>query len=168
MKLHHFPALSGARVNVIVETPKSSGVKYSYDPGSGLFLVSEILASGPGFPVSTGFIPSTNAEGVPLDVLILSEEACLQGWLLKCDLLGVIEDEHSGHRGEWIRSDRILVVPEESNRGIGSLDDPLIRAVERFLVGYHLRRGRHYRIVGRFGRRTALKFVKQSLRRTVA
>lgn len=63
-------------VNVIVETPKCSRVKYSFELESGLFRLKRALPEGMAFPFNFGFIPSTSGEdGDPLDIVILNEES---------------------------------------------------------------------------------------------
>ena len=70
-------------VNVVVETPKGSRVKYSYDPKSGFFILSKALPEGMVFPFNFGFVPQTLADdGDPLDVLVLNEEQLISGCLL--------------------------------------------------------------------------------------
>ena len=74
----------GKCLNVIVETPKGSRVKYAYDIESGFFLLSKALPEGMVFPFNFGFVPKTlAADGDPLDVLILNEEPLISGCLLK-------------------------------------------------------------------------------------
>ena len=58
----------------IIETPKGSRNKFSYDPETGLFKLGGLLPEGMLFPFDFGFVPSTLGEnGEPLDVLVLME-----------------------------------------------------------------------------------------------
>src|SRR5690242_7371290 len=62
-------------VVVIVETPKGSRNKYSFDPTDKIFSLSRVLPAGMAFPYDFGFVPSTRAgDGDPLDVLVLMDE----------------------------------------------------------------------------------------------
>ena len=67
-------------LQVIIETPKGSRVKYAYDPPTGMLIVSKVLPAGMVFPFNFGFVPKTlAADGDALDVLILNEEPLIAG-----------------------------------------------------------------------------------------
>jgi inorganic pyrophosphatase len=71
-------------VNVVIETPKGSCIKYAYDAECGLFALKRALPQGFAFPFNFGFVPSTLGEdGDPLDILILNEEPLFPGCLVK-------------------------------------------------------------------------------------
>ena len=62
-------------LNVIIETPKGSRNKYTYDEPRGLFKLGGVLPAGASFPFDFGFVPSTvGGDGDPLDVLVLMDE----------------------------------------------------------------------------------------------
>jgi inorganic pyrophosphatase len=76
----------------IIETPKGRRNKFKYEPGSGLFSLSNLLPRGFSFPFDFGFIPSTLAEdGDALDALVLMDEPAHFGCFLKVRLVGVVE-----------------------------------------------------------------------------
>ena len=64
-------------INVVVEIPKGSSIKYEIDPKSGGISVDRILFSAIFYPCNYGFIPQTKDEGGedgtadPIDVFIL-------------------------------------------------------------------------------------------------
>ena len=79
-------------VNIVIETPKGSRVKYSYDPETGMLELKKALPEGMAFSFNFGFIPGTEAEdGDPLDVLVLNEEPLVPGCLVKARLVAVIQ-----------------------------------------------------------------------------
>jgi inorganic pyrophosphatase len=95
-------------VNVIIETPKGSRVKYAYDLDVGLFQVKKALPEGMTFPFNFGFIPGTAAEdGDPLDIFILNEEPLVPGCLLKVTVAGVIKAKQI-EDGKSVRNDRVF------------------------------------------------------------
>jgi inorganic pyrophosphatase len=60
------------RVQMIVETPRGSAIKYKLDEVSGLFTVSRSLTAGLSYPFDWGFVPGTRSEdGDPVDALCL-------------------------------------------------------------------------------------------------
>src|SRR6266704_3252520 len=83
-------------LNVVVDTPKGSAIKFKYDSSNRIYKVSHILPPGTVFPFDFGSIPSTLAEdGDPLDVLILMEQPSFAGCLVPVRLVGVLEAEQT-------------------------------------------------------------------------
>ena len=81
-------------IQVVIETPKGSRNKYSFDPDQRVFALKKVLPAGMTFPYDFGFIPSTQAEdGDPSDVLVLMDEPAFPGCLLRCRLIGIIEGQ---------------------------------------------------------------------------
>lgn len=60
---------------VVVETPKGSRCKYSWDPSIEALELSGLLPVGMSFPLDFGMVPGTVAEdGHPVDVLVIGDE----------------------------------------------------------------------------------------------
>ena len=130
------------KINVIIETPKGSGTKYTYDPETSLFKLSKILPQGMDFPLHFGFIPHTKGEdGDPLDVLVLLDETTYPGTLIECNVLGVIVAAQTEKNGETIRNDRLITAAVKSHRygeytGLKDLDKNFIEEVINFFITY--------------------------------
>src|SRR5580698_6307855 len=78
-------------LQVIVETPKGSRNKFSFDPDQEIFALKKVLPAGMNFPYDFGFLPRTLAEdGDPIDVLLLMDEPAFPGVLVRSRLIGVI------------------------------------------------------------------------------
>src|SRR5437016_3453092 len=98
-------------VNIVIETPKGSRVKYGYDEKTGMLELKQALPEGMVFPFNFGFIPGTTAEdGDPLDVLVLNEEALIPGCLVKARLIAIIAAEQKERDGEKTRNDRLIAM----------------------------------------------------------
>jgi inorganic pyrophosphatase len=111
---HELDRKSGT-CRAIIETPKGRRSKFDYDPRTRTFCLKTILPEGMSFPLDFGFIPSTlAADGDPLDVMVLADEATAVGALLKVRLIGVIEAEET-EQGRTERNDRILAVAKVSH-----------------------------------------------------
>src|SRR6202166_3169868 len=81
-------------LQVIVETPKGSRNKFSFDVDQEIFSLKKVLPAGMAFPYDFGFLPRTLApDGDPIDVLVLMDEPAFPGCLLLARLIGVIEGE---------------------------------------------------------------------------
>src|SRR5258707_14740365 len=107
---------NGKIIQVVVETPKGSRNKYSFDEVQKVFALKKVLPAGMAFPYDFGFVPSTLADdGDPVDVLVLMDEPAFPGCLLKCRVIGVIEGEQKSKK-ETERNDRIVAGEEENQR----------------------------------------------------
>src|SRR4051812_46579587 len=70
-------------MDIIIETPKGSRQKYTYNKELKLFRLKKVLAPGLVFPFDFGFIPGTKGEdGDPFDVLVLSEYQTFPGCIV--------------------------------------------------------------------------------------
>src|SRR5947209_11129872 len=77
IKLPHHLDANQLTCRAVIETPKGARSKFDYDPDSGLFLLAGLVPAGMAFPLSFGFIPSTQAEdGDPLDVARRDDTSC--------------------------------------------------------------------------------------------
>lgn len=157
-------------VNVVVDTPRGSPIKFKYDIENRCYKASYLLAPGMVFPFDFGSIPGTLAEdGDPLDVLILMEKPSFVGCLVPVRLLGVLEAEQT-QEGRTFRNDRLIGAAEISreHRERSTLDDVpkrLLEEVERFFVFYNEDRGRVFNVVSRAGPVRALRLLDAGHRR---
>ena len=170
MKLPSTFVNKGRHIHAVVETPKGSAAKYTYDPETGMFKLKKILPEGMAFPLHFGFIPNTLAEdGDPVDVMVLMDEPSWPGCFIECKLLGVIEAEQK-ERVETKRNDRIIAAAIESNRykeirTLFALDNYLLDEIINFLVTYNSFERREFKVIGRQGPHIAIKLVKNQITR---
>ena len=156
-------------IRIIIETPRGSRNKYSFDEDEKIYVLKKVLPAGMTFPYTFGFLPSTLAEdGDPLDVLVLMDEPALQGCLVKCRPIGIIEGEQ-GDKKETERNDRVVAIEENNHelafiKGIDDLGKKFIVEVEEFFVNYHKLSGKKYRILNCKGPKEAHRRIKESIR----
>jgi inorganic pyrophosphatase len=152
---------------VIIETPKASRNKYSYDPEQGIFTLSKVLPEGMVFPYDFGFLPRTLApDGDPIDVLVLMDVPAFPGCLVPSRLIGVMEGEQLDGKKK-VRNDRLIAVAELSHayqdwKKLRNLPDPFITELEAFFVNYHNLEGKKYKLLGCKDTKTALDLVKKA------
>lgn len=152
-------------LRVVIETPKGSRNKFSFDPDQRVFELSKVLPSGMTFPYDFGFVPSTEAgDGDPIDVLVLMDEPAFPGCVLSCRPIGVIEGEQ-GDKKDKERNDRIVAVEKDAHswedvKTIDDLGKQFAFELEEFFVNYHKLTGKQYRILGLKGPNQARKLVK--------
>jgi inorganic pyrophosphatase len=151
-------------MEVIVETPKGSAVKYKFDEKSNRIKLLKALPTGMVFPFDFGFIPGTRGDdGDPLDVLLLSEFIAFPGCLIDCRIIGCIVVEQQ-KADRMIRNDRFLGIPEQSRvfqevNTISDIPDQVIIEIEQFFVNYLKAEGKALRILNHLGFQQALELI---------
>ena len=84
------------QVNVVVEIPRGSNVKYEIDEETGFVFVDRFLYTPTYYPFNYGFIPQTRGDdGDPLDALVVTEEPVFPMSVIRSRPIGVLlmEDE---------------------------------------------------------------------------
>lgn len=81
-------------INVFIEIPQGSSIKYELDKDSGAIVVDRFSYTSCTYPFNYGFIPCTHAEdGDPIDVLVISSYAVLTGTVIPSRPIGMLEME---------------------------------------------------------------------------
>src|SRR5919112_6401161 len=112
--LDSLDAFEGDELTVIIETPKGSQNKYTYEPRFAAFVLDGVLPAGAVFPFDFGFVPSTiGDDDDPLDLLVLMDAAAFSGCIVPSRLIGVIEAEQT-ENGKTFRNDRLIAVATKS------------------------------------------------------
>jgi len=95
-------------INVVIEIPKGSSIKYEINPKSGEISVDRKLSPAISYPYNYGFIPQTKEEGGadPIDVFILGNSSLLPKSVISCRPVGVLLTEDQGGIDP-----KIIVVP---------------------------------------------------------
>jgi len=115
---HDIPSGDNEKLNVIIEIPKESRVKYELDKETGLIKFDRVLYSPMHYPANYGFVPQTLWEDDdPLDVLVIAHEPLIPGSLVEVRPIGVLDMNDSGEDDA-----KILSVPMEDPRFINTKD----------------------------------------------
>jgi len=81
-------------VNVFIEIPQGSDVKYELDKESGVIFVDRFLYTAMNYPTNYGFAPNTlSKDGDPIDVMVLSSKPAYPGTVLPSVIVGMLEME---------------------------------------------------------------------------
>jgi inorganic pyrophosphatase len=161
---------SSKELNVVVETPKGSRVKYSYAKKKGMFIISKALPEGMVFPFNFGFVPGTlAADGDPLDILILNEEPVVSNTLLFVRPLAVIKATQTEEAGaKPVRNDRILgqAVGKESPLEFRELklEKAMVKEISVFFETYNRLYGKKFKVLGVGGPGKARKLVESAIK----
>jgi inorganic pyrophosphatase len=154
----------------VVETPRGTRTKLTYDEKLGAFAVTKVLPQGMSFPFDFGFIPSTKGgDGDPVDVLVLLDEALPSGTVVATRLIGVIEADQTERDGETTENSRVIAVATDCQlfAEVKTLDDlpaAVIDQIEKFFVSYNEQEGKRFEPTGRFGPKKARKLVDRAMR----
>jgi inorganic pyrophosphatase len=154
-------------LQVIVETPKGSRNKFSFDVEQEIFSLKKVLPAGMVFPYDFGFLPKTLADdGDPIDVLLLMDEPAFPGVLVPSRLIGVIEGEQVDGK-KRIRNDRLVAIADANHmyanvRKLNDLPKQFLRELEDFFVNYHQLEGKKYKLLGCKGIAEAQTLIKKA------
>ena len=99
MEINKIPAGKNPpqEINVFIEIPQGSSVKYELDKDSGALAVDRLLYTSMAYPFNYGFIPNTHAEdGDPLDVLLITSTPLFPGTFCPARPIGMLEMEDEG------------------------------------------------------------------------
>jgi len=78
-------------LDMIVEVPYNSSVKYEYDEKNKCMRCDRKLHTSMMYPGNYGYIPNTEAgDGDPLDILMISDYSIYPGILVKVRIIGVL------------------------------------------------------------------------------
>jgi inorganic pyrophosphatase len=159
--------MKGPTIRVVIETPKGSRNKYSYDSAERVFVLKKVLPQGHVFPFDFGFVPQTKGEdGDPLDVLVLMDEPAFPGVIVEGRVIGVVQVQQNKN-GKKVRNDRFIAVAETSVNfkrvtDLRDLDADLVEQLKHFFVSYIEASGGGVRLLKTQGAAAARKLLKTS------
>ncbi len=155
-------------VNVLIEIPKDSNIKYELDKESGAIFVDRFLYTSMQYPFNYGFVPGTLAEdGDPLDIIVLSEYAVAPCTIIPSSVIGMLEMEDE----EGIDT-KILCVPSikiDPNFGvyknISDVPDATKNKLKHFFENYKtLEPGKWVKIKDWKDKKTALLALQKAIK----
>ncbi|MCQ8239656.1 inorganic diphosphatase [Rhizosaccharibacter radicis] len=154
-------------INVVIEIPAGSQVKYEIDKDSGAVVVDRFLFTPMAYPAAYGFIPGTlAADGDPADALVLAPAAVVPGAVIRARPIGMLRMEDESGQDE-----KIVCVPHDKLHtqftAVQSVDDlPEItrQAIEHFFTRYKdLEKGKWVKVTGWAGKEDAGEVIRESL-----
>jgi len=155
-------------VNVVIEIPQGSNIKYELDKESGAIFLDRILYGSQFYPANYGFIPNTLADdGDPIDVLVISSESVVPGCVIKSRVIGVlIMEDESGKDEKIIAVPTIKLDPQMAK--INELEDfPEIKLnqIKHFFETYKdLEPGKWVKVTGFEGREKAIELINKAIK----
>ena len=128
-----------SNVDVIVEIPKNTNIKYEYDEDLRMIRCDRILNTPMMYPANYGYIPGTlSGDGDPLDVLVLCDFSLHPNTVINCKIIGVLNT--TDEKGV---DDKIIAVPNDkidrnskSYDNISDVSDDLKESIKYFFEHY--------------------------------
>ena len=97
-------------VDIIIEIPYNSFIKYEYDKEKQMMRCDRVLHTAMAYPGNYGYIPNTlSGDGDPLDIIMISDYSLYPGTLVKAKIIGVLftTDEKGA-------DEKIIAVPSKN------------------------------------------------------
>lgn len=155
-------------INVVVEIPKNSNIKYELDKDTGAIFVDRFLYTSMTFPFNYGFVPGTLADdGDPLDIIVLSEQSVAPGSVIPSSIIGMLEMEDE----EGIDT-KIVAVPSTKidplfgeYRNISDIPDAIKNKMKHFFENYKtLEPGKWVKIKDWKDKKIAMEALKRAIK----
>lgn len=126
-------------INVVIEIPQGSSVKYEVDKESGAVFVDRFLFTPMYYPAAYGFIPNTlAADGDPADALVLAPGPIVPGAVIRARPIGMLKMEDESGQDE-----KIICVPHDKIhteythvKTINDLPEITLKAIGHFFERY--------------------------------
>lgn len=156
-------------VNIIVEIPAFSSVKYEYDEELETIRVDRVLYTSMVYPFNYGFIPGTMEEdGDPVDVLVISDYPFMPGSVVEVRPIALLEmEDEEGVDSKVVAVPKDKIEPRYSGiRDLKDLPEIVRRKIEHFFEHYkELEPGKWVKIKGWKGVEEARKKILDSIKR---
>lgn len=157
-------------VNVVVEIPQGSYIKYEMDKDSGFIMVDRFAFTSMAYPFNYGFIPNTlAADGDPTDVLVISSHSLHPGTVITVRPVGMLEMED-----EAGTDTKILAVPVEKVdpfyahiNDISDIDEAIKNKIRHFFEHYkELEPGKWVKLKDFLPKDKALEDITKSMKQS--
>lgn len=155
-------------VNVLIEVPLDSKVKYEFDKETEMVTVDRFLFFDRGYPANYGFIPDTlSGDGDPVDVLVLAPFALAPGVVIAVKPIGMLETED-----EKGQDAKLVAVPSEKANpefgkynDISELPEEIREKIKYFFENYKKNEpGKWVKVAGWKGREDAIKEIESGIK----
>lgn len=156
-----------SEINVLVEIPRGSSIKYELDKEAGVIMVDRLLHTAMYFPFNYGFIPNTLADdGDPADVVVLCDQSIAPGAAIPVHPIGMLEmEDESG------LDSKIIAVPSTKidplygvYSDVNDVPEALRAKIKNFFENYKaLEPGKWVKLKEWKGKDAALEEIEKSI-----
>ena len=153
-------------INVLIEIPKSSMVKYEVDKDTGALVVDRFIYTSMGYPFNYGYLPNTiSKDGDPVDIMVVSTYPVQAGSIMPSRVIGMLEMED-----EAGIDNKIIAVPTKkvdpfcaSIQEITDLNEATKNMIKHFFENYKdIEPGKWTKVKNFLGKEEAWKEIEDS------
>lgn len=153
-------------INVLIEIPKSSMVKYEIDKDTALLMVDRFIYTAMGYPFNYGYLPNTSSkDGDSIDVMVVSTYPVQAGSVLPSRVIGMLEMED-----EAGIDNKIIAVPTKkvdpfyaSIQDLSDLNDATKKLIKHFFEQYKdIEPGKWTKVRNFLGKEDAWREIEES------
>ncbi|MEW5841227.1 MAG: inorganic diphosphatase [Thermoproteota archaeon] len=156
-------------INVVIEIPKGSNIKYEIDEESGALFVDRKLFTAMFYPCNYGFVPQTKEkDGDPVDVLVLGEDAVIPTAVIRASPVGVlITADEEGEDAKVVAVPVAKIDPAFSNvKDIQHVPQHVQDQIKHFFEHYkELEKGKYVKVTGWKDAAAARAKIKEAMER---
>jgi inorganic pyrophosphatase len=168
----HLEALSAGKnppdeINVLIEIPKGSNIKYEIDSETGALFVDRILSTSMSYPCNYGFIPKTKEEdGDPVDVFVLSNDPLVTMSIIRCQPVELLlTEDQAGQDSKIIAVPITKIDPDFSSiTDLTNIPEHTLSQLKHFIEHHKdLEEGKYVMIKGLEREEVAKKKISESI-----
>lgn len=156
-------------INVVIEIPKGSNIKYEIDEESGAVFVDRKLFTAMFYPCNYGFVPQTKEkDGDPVDVLVLGNDPVVPAAVIKANPVGVlITEDEEGQDAKVVAVPVAKVDPSFSDvKDIDTVPAHIKDQIKHFFEHYkELEKGKYVKVAGWENKESAKKKISDAMQR---
>jgi len=150
-------------VNVVIEIPRGSKVKYELDKPTGMLRVDRVLYSSVHYPANYGFLPrSYCGDGDPLDILVLGTEPVMPLVMMEARPIGVMHMEDDGQDDDKIIGVQVKDPAYADIVDIDQLPKHVFAEMRRFFLDYKVLENKNVKVDEFGGRDKAVQVVRDA------
>lgn len=158
------PDTAAEWVNVVIEIPRGSKVKYELDKPTGMLRVDRILYSSVHYPANYGFLPrSYCADGDPLDILVLGAESVVPLTIMIARPIGVMHMEDEGQDDDKIIGVHVHDPAFAEITDLAQLPRHQFTEMKRFFEDYKVLENKAVKVEEFSGHERAIEVVREAI-----
>lgn len=156
-------------INVVIEIPKGSNIKYEIDDETGALFVDRKLFTAMFYPCNYGFVPQTKEkDGDPVDVLVLGNDAVVPMSVIRANPVGVLlTADEEGEDAKIVAVPVAKIDPTFAHvKDVDDVPESLRNQIKHFFEHYkELEKGKYVKVTGWEGEDSAKKKISEAMER---
>ncbi len=156
-------------INVVIEVPMQTPVKYELDKESGAIFVDRFIATPMTYPCNYGFMPGTlSDDGDPIDILVVGQYPLVPGCVIRARPVGVLlMSDESGDDEKIVSVPHSKMTPYYDDiQEINDLPDSFLNQIKHFFEHYKdLEKGKWVKVDGWSDYQRAQQLINEAIDR---